>query len=130
MRLACCRQYCDVGFGARAVGLRARDGGLLLGRVDLDERRADAHALAGLHEDARDQPFDFRLNRRRAERAQRGDELRRVFDRGRRERAECDGGRWRRARALRRRAAAAGCGQPSGDGRDGRDRPDGLARSE
>ena len=52
--------------------------GLLLVGVDLDERRADAHVVAGLDEDARDHALDFRLDRRRAERPQRGDEVRRV----------------------------------------------------
>ena len=80
-RLTCCRQVLDVRFGARAAGLRAANRRLLLVGVDLDERASHADAVAGLDEDARDDAFHFGLDRRRAERAQRGDELRRLLDR-------------------------------------------------
>jgi hypothetical protein len=64
----------DVGpVPARLAPRRHRS--LLLGRVDLHERRADIDALARLHEDARDQPFRFWLNRRRTQRPQGRDEV-------------------------------------------------------
>ena len=92
----------DVRLRARSAGLRAAHDGNLTVRVDLHQRIARAYLVAGLDEDPRDEPFDFRLDGRRSQRPQRRDELRSLLDRFRFERHHLNaGGRWRRLRARR-----------------------------
>ncbi len=104
-----------VGLHAGAAGFRAADGGALLFRVDLDERRAGADAVAGLDEDPRDDAVHLRLDGRRAERADGGDEVRGLLDGLLLQRQERHAGRRRSApcgsRPLGRTVATAGGGE-------------------
>ena len=104
-----------------ALRLGAAHGGLLLVRIDLDERRAGAHAVARLHEDPRDEPVDLRLDRRRAQRPHRRDELRGAARSASAASVdELDAGRRRRRLRRAGRAAAAVARAAASDCSDGR----------
>ncbi|MNC85878.1 hypothetical protein D3C83_14970 [compost metagenome] len=103
----------QVGFARRALRFDHADGRLLTFGVDLHQRLAGAHAITGGDEDLAHVPVDLRLHGGRAQRADRGDELRRLRDGMRRENDRVDAGRRRRRRGPVRRSggSAAGGGQ-------------------
>jgi hypothetical protein len=100
---------------ADPIGFGAAHGRLLLVRVDLDQWRTCADAVARLYEDPGHETVNFGLYARGAERSDRRNELGRLFDRLLLNREELHAGRWRCARAwtsaLRRLIAAACRGQ-------------------